>query len=126
VEGEADQFIGLTTTMRREPLGKISPLVGYGGVRWQTTSKKVWTEFVCLTYGEAARMNTSDQQDVQRVPPNGTPSFWLLTLRGGWQVNEHLMLNAGIENMLNQNYRFHGGGSNEPGLGVNLGATVRF
>jgi hypothetical protein len=36
------------------------------------------------------------------------------------------MLNAGIENMLNQNYRFHGGGSNEPGLGVNLGATVRF
>jgi hemoglobin/transferrin/lactoferrin receptor protein len=126
VEGEADQFIGLTTTMHREPLGKISPLVGYGGVRWQTTSKKVWTEFVCLTYGEAARMNTSDQQDVQRIPPNGTPSFWLLTLRGGWQVNEHLILNAGVENMLNQNYRYHGSGSNEPGLGMNLGATVKF
>jgi hemoglobin/transferrin/lactoferrin receptor protein len=126
VEGEADQFIGLTTATRREPLGKISPLVGYGGVRWQTTSKKVWTELVCLTYGEAARMNTSDQQDVQRVPPNGTPSFWLLTLRGGWQVNDHLILNAGVENMLNQNYRYHGSGSNEPGLGVNLGATVKF
>ncbi|MFM7606466.1 MAG: TonB-dependent receptor plug domain-containing protein [Prosthecobacter sp.] len=126
VEGEADQFIGLTTTMRREPLGKISPLVGYGGVRWQTTSKKVWTEFVCLTYGEAARMNTGDQQDTQRIPPNGTPSFWLLTLRGGWQVNDHLILNAGVENMLNQNYRYHGSGSNEPGVGVNLGATVKF
>lgn len=126
VEGEADQFIGLTTATRREPLGKVSPLVGYGGVRWQTTSKKVWTELVCLTYGEAARMNTADQQDVQRIPPNGTPSFWLLTLRGGWQVNDHLILNAGIENMLNQNYRYHGSGSNEPGLGVNLGATVKF
>lgn len=126
VEGEADQFIGLTTATRREPLGKVSPLVGYGGVRWQTASKKVWTEFVCLTYGEAARMNTADQQDTQRIPPNGTPSFWLLTLRGGWQVNDHLILNAGIENMLNQNYRYHGSGSNEPGLGVNLGATVKF
>ena len=126
VEGESDQFIGLTNAMRREPLGKVSPLVGYGGVRWQATSKKVWTELVCLTYGEAARMNTSDQQDVQRIPPNGTPSFWLLTLRGGWQVNDHLILNAGVENMLNQNYRYHGSGSNEPGLGVNLGATVKF
>ena len=126
VEGESDQFIGLTNAMRREPLGKVSPLMGYGGVRWQATSKKVWTELVCLTYGEAARMNTADQQDVQRIPPNGTPSFWLLTLRGGWQVNDHLILNAGVENMLNQNYRYHGSGSNEPGLGVNLGATVKF
>ncbi|MFM2142243.1 MAG: hypothetical protein RLZZ476_787, partial [Verrucomicrobiota bacterium] len=29
-------------------------------------------------------------------------------------------------NLLNQNYRFHGSGSNEPGLGVNLGAVVKF
>jgi hypothetical protein len=69
VEGEADQFIGLTTQTRREPLGKIAPLVGYGGVRWQTTDGRVWTELVCLTYGEAARMNNADQADTQRIPP---------------------------------------------------------
>ncbi|MBL9131580.1 MAG: TonB-dependent receptor [Verrucomicrobiaceae bacterium] len=126
VEGEADQFIGLSSSTRREPMGKVVPLIGYGGVRWQSTSKKVWTELVCLTYGEAARLNTSDQQDNQRIPPNGTPSFWLLSLRGGWQVNDHLILNAGIENLLGQTYRYHGSGSNEPGLGVNLGATVKF
>lgn len=126
VEGEAAQFIGFTNATRREPLGKVTPLMGYGGVRWQSSSKKVWTELVCLTYGEAARLNTSDQADTQRIPPNGTPSFWLLTLRGGWQVNDQLILNAGIENLLNQNYRYHGSGSNEPGIGVNLGATVKF
>lgn len=126
VEGEADQFIGLTAATRREPLGKVAPLIGYGGVRWQAKSKKLWTEFVCLTYGEAARLNVADQADTDRIPPNGTPSFWLLTLRGGWQVNDHLLLNAGIENLLNQNFRYHGSGSNEPGLGVNLAATVKF
>jgi hemoglobin/transferrin/lactoferrin receptor protein len=126
VEGEADQFIDLTAATRREPLGKVAPLIGYGGVRWQSKSKKLWTEFVCLTYGEAARLNVADQADTDRIPPNGTPSFWLLTLRGGWQVNDQLLLNAGIENLLNQNYRYHGSGSNEPGLGVNLAATVKF
>jgi hemoglobin/transferrin/lactoferrin receptor protein len=126
VDGEADQFIGNSAATRREPLGKVAPLVGYGGVRWQTTSKKVWTELVCLTYGEAARMNASDLADTDRIPANGTPSFWLVTLRGGWQVNDHLILNAGVENILNENYRYHGSGTNEPGLGVNLGATVKF
>ena len=126
VEGDADQFIGLTTVMRREPLGKVTTLTGRGGVRWQSTSKKVWTELVALAYGEAARLNVADQLDTSRVPANGTTSFWLVTLRGGWQVNDHLTLTAGVENLLNQNYRFHGSGSNEPGLGVNLGAVVKF
>lgn len=126
VEGEADQYIGLTTAQRREPLGKISPLTGMAGVRWQRTDRKVWAELVALAYGEAARMNVSDQQDTSRIPANGTPSFCVLTLRGGWDVNEHLTLTAGVDNMLNKTYRYHGSGSNEPGLGVNLGATVKF
>ncbi len=126
VEGESDQFIGTTTQKRREPLGKISPLVGYGGVRWQNTGNRIWAELVGLTYGEAGRLNTSDQLDTQRVPPNGTPSFLVLTLRGGWQVSEHLLLTASLDNLLNQTYRYHGSGSNEPGFGANLGATVKF
>lgn len=126
VEGQVDQYVGTTSVKRREPLGKISPLIGYGGVRWQTTDSRFWTEFVCLSYGESARMNVSDQLDTQRIPPNGTPSFWLLTLRGGWQVTPNLMLTASLDNLLDQTYRYHGSGSNEPGFGANLGATVKF
>jgi hypothetical protein len=63
VEGEADQFIGNTTQKRREPLGKIAPLVGLAGVRWQTIDSRFWTEFVCLTYGEAGRLNAADMAD---------------------------------------------------------------
>ncbi len=126
VEGEVDQFIGTTTQKRRESLGKISPLVGYAGVRWQGTGNRLWTELVGLTYGEAGRMNTRDQLDTQRIPPNGTPSFLVLTLRGGWQMNKHLQLTATLDNLLNQTYRYHGSGSNEPGFGASLGATVKF
>ncbi|MDP1586806.1 MAG: TonB-dependent receptor, partial [Prosthecobacter sp.] len=126
VEGEADQFIGTTQQTRREPLGKIAPLNAFGGVRWQTSDNRFWTELVCLTYGEAARLNTADQADTSRIPPNGTPSFFLLSLRGGCQVNEHLILTASLDNLLNETYRYHGSGSNEPGFGATLGATVKF
>ncbi|MFO1482292.1 MAG: TonB-dependent receptor [Verrucomicrobiaceae bacterium] len=126
MEGETDQFIGLTGMTRREPLGKIAPLVGHAGVRWQTADNRFWTELVCLTYGEAARMNTSDQQDTQRIPQNGTPSFWLLSLRGGCKITENFILTASLDNLLNQTYRYHGSGSNEPGFGATFGATVKF
>jgi hemoglobin/transferrin/lactoferrin receptor protein len=126
VEGEADQFIGTTQQTRREPLGKVAPLNAFGGVRWQTRDNRFWTELVCLTYGEAARLNTADQADTSRIPPNGTPSFWLVSLRGGCKVNEHLILTASLDNLLNETYRYHGSGSNEPGFGATLGATVKF
>lgn len=126
VEGEADQFIGTTQQTRREPLGKVAPLNAFGGVRWQTRDNRFWTELVCLTYGEAARLNTADQADTSRIPPNGTPSFWLLSLRGGCKVNDHLILTASLDNLLNETYRYHGSGSNEPGFGATLGATVKF
>jgi hemoglobin/transferrin/lactoferrin receptor protein len=126
VEGEADQFIGTTQQTRREPLGKVAPLNAFGGVRWQTRDNRFWSELVCLTYGEAARLNTADQADTSRIPPNGTPSFWLVSLRGGCKVNEHLILTASLDNLLNETYRYHGSGSNEPGFGATLGATVKF
>jgi hemoglobin/transferrin/lactoferrin receptor protein len=126
VEGEADQFIGTTQQTRREPLGKVAPLNAFGGVRWQTRDNRFWTELVCLTYGEAARLNTADKADTSRIPPNGTPSFWLVSLRGGCKVNEHLILTASLDNLLNETYRYHGSGSNEPGFGATLGATVKF
>lgn len=126
VEGEADQFSGLTLQTQREPLGKIAPLVGHAGVRWQTRDNRFWTEFVALAYGEAGRMNTADQADTSRIPPNGTPSFLLLTLRGGCKITENLIVTASLDNLLDQTYRYHGSGSNEPGFGATLGATVKF
>jgi hemoglobin/transferrin/lactoferrin receptor protein len=126
VEGVTDQFIGNTPQIQPEPLGKITPLAGYAGVRWQSTDRRLWTELVCLSYGEAARLNAADAADTSRIPTSGTPSFFLLSLRGGCQVSENLILTASLDNLLNETYRFHGSGSNEPGFGATLGATVKF
>ena len=126
VEGQSEQFTGNTLQKGNQPLGKVMPLVGYAGVRWQTKDSRFWTEFVGLSYAQSWRMNAADQADTSRVPTNGTPSFLLLTLRGGYKVTENLILTASLDNLLNKTYRYHGSGSNEPGFGANLGATVKF
>jgi hemoglobin/transferrin/lactoferrin receptor protein len=126
VEGESGQFIGNTNRKEDQPLGKVMPLIGYAGVRWQTKDSRFWTELVGLSYAQSWRMNAADQADTSRVPTNGTPSFLLLTLRGGWKVTENLILTASLDNLLNKTYRYHGSGSNEPGFGAMLGATVKF
>jgi hemoglobin/transferrin/lactoferrin receptor protein len=39
-------------------------------------------------------------------------------------VNQHLDLNFAVENMTDEDYRNHGSGQNEAGLGAVIGARV--
>ena len=72
------------------------------------------------------RLSSGDLSDTQRIPPGGTPGYTLLSLRSGWQVNDHITVLATLENLLDEDYRVHGSGSNEPGFGATLGVKVTF
>ncbi|MES2983526.1 MAG: hypothetical protein V4727_14530, partial [Verrucomicrobiota bacterium] len=73
------------------------------------------------------RITAADQAaDPQRIPTGGTPGYVVSSIRAGWQVNEYLDLNCAIENITDEDYRNHGSGQNEAGLGAVIGAKVRF
>ena len=126
MEGEADAFSSSAGQAQREPLSKIQPIIGTGGIRWQNDAGSVWTELVCTAAGKADRLNSADLGDTQRIPPGGTPGYTLLGLRGGWQVSQNVTLLASLENLLDEAYRVHGSGSNEPGFGASLALKVSF
>ena len=125
-EGEADQFPGKSSKTAREPLSRVVPFMGRAGVRWQTSDSHLWIEASCLAASKANRLNTADRGDTQRIPPGGTPGYTLVSLRGGYRFNDHVELTLGLENILDQAYRSHGSGSNEPGFGVTTGLNVKF
>ena len=125
-EGEVDQFPSNEGRAVREPLSRVVPFMGSAGLRWQTSDRRVWGELVCIAASEADKLNTGERADTQRYPLAGTPGWALLTLRGGWKVNDHLSLTASLENLSDAEYRAHGSGSNEPGIGGTLGMTVGF
>jgi hemoglobin/transferrin/lactoferrin receptor protein len=126
INTETDSFPDSSSRSVREPLPRTMPLTGTAGVRWTAPSKKVWLEFVGIATDRADRLNSSDKNDGQRVPPDGTPGYTLLTLRSGWQISEQVQLLGSVDNLLNQSYRVHGSGSNEPGLGATLAVKVAF
>lgn len=126
-EGEVDQYPRANDpTVRSEYISKSVPLMGRAGIRWQSSDRRFWSEFVCLAHAQYDNLTSGDKRDNQRVPPNGTPSFAILTLRGGWQITKNIGINLALENLLDEEYRYAGSGSNEPGFGLVAGATIKF
>jgi hemoglobin/transferrin/lactoferrin receptor protein len=127
VEGWAENPEGAPPDVRtpRRWLDKVNPLTGILTLRVAPPKSIFWAEGSILMVAEQDRPGPSDMTD-NRIPPGGTPGFALLTIRGGVDINSHLSVTAAIENVLNQTYRFHGSGQNEPGLNVLFGLEARY
>lgn len=126
-EGEVDQYPRANDpTVRRESASRVVPWMGRAGVRWQSTDRRFWGEFVSLSHSQYDNLTSSDKRDTQRMPADGNPSFNILTVRGGWQITENIGVTLALENLLDEEYRYAGSGSNEPGFGVVAGATIKF
>ncbi|MDX1682495.1 MAG: TonB-dependent receptor, partial [Phycisphaeraceae bacterium] len=120
VEGEVTTFPTSAQVKEEEYLSRLMPLTGQIGLRWDPPRSRFWAEGIVRMATEADKLSTRDQNDTQRIPPGGTPGYAVLSLRGGWQVNEHLSLVAALENVTDENYRIHGSGQNEPGINAIL------
>lgn len=101
------------------------PFTSSVALRWTHPNERLWLEGRMLGAVTEDRVDPADQaNDPQRIPTLGTPGYIIASLRGGWQVNDHLELTCGIENLTDEDYRNHGSGQNEPGLGAILGARM--
>jgi hemoglobin/transferrin/lactoferrin receptor protein len=49
-----------------------------------------------------------------------------VSLRAGWKLSEQFSMTASLENLLDEDYRVHGSGANEAGIGGTVGVTVNF
>ncbi len=106
-------------------LTKQLPFTSSLALRWTHPNERLWVEGRVLGAVTEARVDPADQaNDPQRIPTHGTPGYLVASLRAGWQVNDHLDLTCGLENLTDEDYRNHGSGQNEPGLGAILGARL--
>jgi hemoglobin/transferrin/lactoferrin receptor protein len=108
-----------------KPMSRQLPLTGSLALRWTDSSEKFWIEGRLLAAATEDRVTAQDQDaDKQRIPTHGTPGYIVASLHAGWQVNDHFDLTCGIENLMDEDYRNHGSGQNEPGLSGIIGARV--
>lgn len=112
--------------LRDEVLSRLMPINGHGGIRWDLNDGQFWIEGLITAFDTADRLSTRDIRDTQRIPPGGTPGYWLGTIRSGYWVRDNFQVTAAVENIFDQEYRAHGSGQNEPGTNFIFGAELRF
>jgi hemoglobin/transferrin/lactoferrin receptor protein len=97
------------------------------GLRYSSESTyRWWAESDIVRMEDADRLSLTDMTDTDRIPPGGTPGYTLWNIRSGIELTSKLLLNLAFENLLDENYRVHGSGQNEPGRNFVLAVDYRF
>lgn len=107
---------------KAEPLRRIPPLNGRLLATWRP--KRFFFGGELLFASQQDRLAQGDKDD-NRIPAGGTPGFDVLNLYAGYQVSI-VQLNAGLQNLFNEDYRTHGSGINGVGRSAWVSATVNF
>jgi hemoglobin/transferrin/lactoferrin receptor protein len=125
MEGRVESFNPQDEKVDRS-LDKMEPAWLVLALRWTEPQRRAWLELHLRKTFEQDQLSPGDQSDSQRIPPEGTPGYYLLGLRGSWRPWEALELFAGVENSTDRDYRVHGSGVNGPGTSVIAGAELRW
>jgi len=122
VYGEIDS----SDTTAREPLSRLAPPTLNAGIKWKSADQKWLAGVVAQLALKADQLNTRDLSDTQRIPQGGTPSYLKVDAYVGYTWKQNYQFRLGLNNLLDEAYRVHGSGVNEPGFGLNFGLKASF
>ncbi|NOT38628.1 MAG: TonB-dependent receptor [Saprospiraceae bacterium] len=102
------------------PLDHISPL--FGRISMMYIFPKYQLEIYSLYNGwkRLHDYSPSGEDNLQYATSQGTPSWMTLNMKGSYNLNSYVSIQAGIENMLDKHYRFFASGISAPGRNVYL------
>ena len=108
------------------PLDHIPPV--YGKTSLSFTHPRLTAEAFALYNGwkHIEDYNPSGEDNAQYATPEGTPSWMTLNLRTSFHLNQQISVQAGVENILDRNYRYFASGFSAPGRNVILALRAGF
>ncbi|MCW9705248.1 TonB-dependent receptor [Fodinibius salsisoli] len=107
-------------TSNDEPLRHVAPLFGAAGITYKAKQIKVeaYTEFNGKK--DIDLFSPSERNKPHLYTPEGTPAWATLNMKASYQVNEEVMINAGIENILDKHYRPYSSGISAAGRNISV------
>ena len=114
-------YLFAANTTKDEPLRRIPPF--NGRVR-STYQKNKWFAAAELWFADQQDRLAQGDKDDNRIPKGGTPGFKVLNLYAGYELNQYLKFNTGLQNLFNADYRTHGSGIN--GYGRSAWLNIQF
>ena len=110
----------------QRPLDHIAPYFGKVGLSY--TYNKLNLEGYMLYNGkkDISDYSTSGEDNAQYAPANGMPAWETYNFKAGFQVLNGGTLFAGVENILDTQYRVFASGINAPGRNIYGGIKYTF
>lgn len=115
------------------PMDHIAPLHGRVGVHFKSGDKKWNAEFFALFNGKKklSDYNLLGEDNLSYATllgaqGKGLPAWYTLNLKLGYRINNLIELNAGMENILDTEYRVFASGINSPGRNVYATLKVNY
>ena len=126
MDGEVDQ-LDTNGVLQRAPVTRLKPLTWLLGLRFEPRwCPKLWAQAEWRHSEDADKLAFRDETDLRRIPPGGTPGWDVFNLRAGYDFTRKFRASLALENLLDENYRIHGSGQNEPGFNVVVAAEMDF
>jgi len=105
------------------PLDHIPPMYGRAGARWHNSRANLEGNVLFNGRKKLEDYNLEGEDNLQYAPANGMPAWLTFNMRASYRFGKHLTLQAGIDNMLDMQYRNFASGINAPGR--NFWLTLR-
>ena len=109
-----------------EPIDRQMPITINGGIKWSASNQRIRIEGWGTWADDADELSTRDSNDTDRIPPGGTPDYFIVGIRGSWQALDSIRMSLAVENILDEEYRVHGSGLNGPGRNVIIAVQATF
>jgi hemoglobin/transferrin/lactoferrin receptor protein len=108
------------------PLDHIAPAFGRAGILY--AKKKIRAEaFINFSSKKSlSDYSSSGEDNLQYAPADGMPGWYILNLRGSYEINKTFLIQAGIDNLMDIQYRTFASGINAPGRNIFGTLRVRF
>ena len=113
-------------TSTNQPLAHIQPLFGRTSLifdlpKWDFECYAVYNGKKNITDFAPGGIDNRDEATV-----DGVPNWYTLNLRGGYQFNSKISIQAGIQNLLDVHYKTFSSGISAMGRSYNLSARILF
>ncbi|MBI5915509.1 MAG: TonB-dependent receptor [Bacteroidetes bacterium] len=106
------------------PLDHIPPLYGNVSVAFEKNRCFAQANFLFNGMKKLADYSPSGEDNLNYATPDGTPDWQTWNVHLGYQFTKFLRLQAGVENILDLNYRTFASGINAPGRNFVLSLTI--
>ncbi|HVE61939.1 MAG TPA: TonB-dependent receptor, partial [Chitinophagaceae bacterium] len=108
------------------PLDHIPPLFGKTNFSFITNFINLEAYALYNGWKRIKDYNPTGEDNLQYATPDGTPAWFTLNLKTTFNFSQHFSLQAGIENILDRNYRYFASGFSAPGRNFILAIRTKF